>query len=422
MFTLQSARFNQLLILKILHYITATVHNVEIIDKLLDVKSVYQGKIDMCIVVANQLPPKKNDNNIIFINGNGTKPYNIFTIQRRFLQVLYTYMPDIVHIHGAWSYLSYKVIKWCLIRDFLIAYSPHGQLNSNILNSNFWRHKLPRILYYQRAMARNSNAIIVEDTTEMEQLKKLGWNRRIDIVSSESEPISAVMSYHTIYQKIIDSNVLHFMSINDYEALSSLLRSGVNEGYKPRQLSADAILNLRNINPVAYQRISLFSSFFLCLDIVERGVVNNQLALRIIDADAIVRYPLKRSKSSLPLSDNELIQGNKYIYNILNNRIKSSEEIIRELCIQLINIRHLVNDDNVSLSHLASLYERMRKSDIDEERFADVLKALGILQFARRIIQILHEFFYMEWGFMPIAPLDDKGTEKIRRVIITIKR
>ena len=394
MFTLQSARFNQLLILKILHYITATVHNVEIIDKLLDVKSVYQGKIDMCIVVANQLPPKKNDNNIIFINGNGTKPYNIFTIQRRFLQVLYTYMPDIVHIHGAWSYLSYKVIKWCLIRDFLIAYSPHGQ----------------------------PNAIIVEDTTEMEQLKKLGWNRRIDIVSSESEPISAVMSYHTIYQKIIDSNVLHFMSINDYEALSSLLRSGVNEGYKPRQLSADAILNLRNINPVAYQRISLFASDLLCLDIVERGVVNNQLALRIIDADAIVRYPLKRSKSSLPLSDNELIQGNKYIYNILNNRIKSSEEIIRELCIQLINIRHLVNDDNVSLSHLASLYERMRKSDIDEERFADVLKALGILQFARRIIQILHEFFYMEWGFMPIAPLDDKGTEKIRRVIITIKR
>lgn len=375
----------------------------------------------MCIVVANQLPQKEGESEIRYINGNGTKPYNIYTLQRRFLSILYSFVPDIVHLHGAWSFITSKVHKWCLDRDFLTVYSPHGQLNGNVINTRFWS-KLPRILLYQKQMVKCTNAIMADDAREREQLKKLGWNRKIDIVSSETETDSGSKTYSELYQKVIDSNTLHFIGINEFEAFSSLLRSGISVGGRRGQLSGEAILNLRNITPTAYQRISLLASDLLCLDIIERGVQNNQLTLKMVDTDAIERYPLKRSRSSAPLSDSELIQGNKYIYNILNNRIKSSEETIRELCIQIINTKYLVNDGSISVSHLSTLYEKMRTSDIDEIRFADLLKALGIQQFTRRIIQILHEFFLLEWGYMPLAPLNDFGTESIRKVIMTIKR
>ena len=53
------------------------------------------------------------------------------------------------------------------------------------------------------------------------------------------------------------------------------------------------------------------------------------------------------------------------------------------------------------------------------DRLADFLDEMHIRRFTGRMMQILHEVLYLEEGYMLVEPLDDTGTEKIRKKLIT---
>ena len=83
----------------------------------------------------------------------------------------------------------------------------------------------------------------------------------------------------------------------------------------------------------------------------------------------------------------------------------------------LTNIRTLLKQKRLSTLQLADYYTYVRHLDVDEETVAHSLKAVGLDAFAARLHQVLHESLYLEYGFMPIAPIDDWKTEGIRKRI-----
>ena len=70
------------------------------------------------------------------------------------------------------------------------------------------------------------------------------------------------------------------------------------------------------------------------------------------------------------------------------------------------------------MRHLAELYDEVKYADYDETRFVEITKEMKLSKFSRRMLQILADDVYLEEGFMPDKPLDDRKTKKIREQFI----
>jgi hypothetical protein len=55
---------------------------------------------------------------------------------------------------------------------------------------------------------------------------------------------------------------------------------------------------------------------------------------------------------------------------------------------------------------------------MDEFKLETAMRRLGIDRLCGRVCQVLAETTYLEEGFMPTAAIDDRGTEKIRQILV----
>ena len=53
--------------------------------------------------------------------------------------------------------------------------------------------------------------------------------------------------------------------------------------------------------------------------------------------------------------------------------------------------------------------------EYDEDKLQRMLKQLKLQKFTARLMQILQEIYFLEEGYMPIPPIDDKRTNNIRK-------
>ena len=75
--------------------------------------------------------------------GSGKKKYgkngfaNLLSLQKRFLRLLYDLMPDIVHIHGSYSYLSSRILRWSVQRNFPVVFTPNGGMSPDFIDEAY---------------------------------------------------------------------------------------------------------------------------------------------------------------------------------------------------------------------------------------------------------------------------------------------
>ena len=81
----------------------------------------------------------------------------------------------------------------------------------------------------------------------------------------------------------------------------------------------------------------------------------------------------------------------------------------------LINIQHELKHKKLSRAHLTTFYRLLRFGEYDEDKLQRMLKQLKLQKFTARLMQILQETYYLEEGYMPIPPIDDKRTNNIRK-------
>ena len=98
--------------------------------------------------------------------------------------------------------------------------------------------------------------------------------------------------------------------------------------------------------------------------------------------------------------------------------MNEEEDTIKQIVTMVVNAKELLKQKKFSLLHLSQLYCIIRFKDYDEDHLMIVLRRMHLLKFARRIIYILANYLYLEEGYIPFAPLNDKKVHSIIKSII----
>lgn len=115
------------------------------------------------------------------------------------------------------------------------------------------------------------------------------------------------------------------------------------------------------------------------------------------------------------LPDDRLVGGNKLLARKLRETTENDSEDLRQLTTMLLNAGTLLRKRQMSARHLAELYEEIKYVDYDETRFVEITKEMKLNKFMRRMLQVLADEAYLEEGFMPDKPLNDRSVKQIER-------
>jgi len=69
------------------------------------------------------------------------------------------------------------------------------------------------------------------------------------------------------------------------------------------------------------------------------------------------------------------------------------------------------------LLHLIELTRELYRDTVNDDLLQEALEQKKLTKFAARLMQVLHEQTLLDEGYMPVDPIDDRGTQKIRESI-----
>lgn len=124
--------------------------------------------------------------------------------------------------------------------------------------------------------------------------------------------------------------------------------------------------------------------------------------------DNIDRFYIARSYPDGDLPNERLCFRGMITKGRLDDNIKATETNERLLCVQLLNLKHEMENHSAPLLHVANVYTTLRFYDMDEDRLKELVKTLGIEDFAARLMVVLQNVMRLSEGFMPFVAKDDK--------------
>ena len=284
-------------------------------------------------------------------------------------------VPDIVHVHGCWDY---KVVKRALQahrQGARIVFTPHGGLEPWIIAERRLSEKLYKTLLWQRRLVEYSYVVIAQGTMEAEALKKLGWNPRIEtirnaVITNTITPEAMTQQTKDVYNKVMDSNTIELMSDDSRQLITMLLR------WVAQQPPV--------VDETEWRRILIYADHENVRTTLDKGTHVMNVRHDYIETGSIKSYlPTDYKKPKVSAYD---------VAGIVNEMHRSK----------------------ITMRHFVELDRALRKPEVDDEWLIDTFDEGHLLKFFRRLLQVLTEVTAIDEGFIPIAPLDDKGTQKLR--------
>ncbi len=310
---------------------------------------------------------------------------------------------DILHIHGCWRTSAARLYAQVCKQATRLVVSPHGQLEPWFFRQRFWKEKLPKRILFQRRMVSSAYAVVVEGSMEAECLHRLGWNSRIvvirnPLVTSFITPEENIRQLAALYRRVMDSNPIELMRPETISTLRLAIKAGIvldirwlrlPDHYTPPRLGKEA-----------WRQIHCFARQEQIEPIVERGI-------RLLQCD----YPLFDTRQSSPF----LPDGYKPSEGIDETIGKSFASENQRLVETFRLLHNLSTHNRLSICHLCELDKELREHDCEEEELAEHLKVDHLLKTARRLMQVMQEETGFDEGFMPVTPLNDRTTRKLKR-------
>ncbi len=81
------------------------------------------------------------------------------------------------------------------------------------------------------------------------------------------------------------------------------------------------------------------------------------------------------------------------------------------------NVRKLTSRRRLTLSHIVETADTLRTRAIDEGKAGEILRGKRLYKFTGRIMQLLADMTGLEEGFMPVPPINDRQTNRIKTII-----
>lgn len=164
--------------------------------------------------------------------------HNLATIRhltefkRQFKFLIKDIQPNVFHVNGCWTPGCALTQKWAQEMDIKVVLTPHGMLEPWILARHYWTRKVPALLLYQKAAVKKADCLHATAVSEKENLQKLGYNNRIEIIPNgiEVDKISLKNNWER-KKKILFLSRIHIKKGIEYLLEAATVLKDKLEGY-----------------------------------------------------------------------------------------------------------------------------------------------------------------------------------------------
>lgn len=107
--------------------------------------------------------------------------------KKEFFKLIKEINPDVFHVNGCWTPGCAITQKWAQKLGYRVVLTPHGMLEPWIMARHYWTRKVPALLLYQKAAVKNADWLHATADSEKENLLKLGYNSKIEVIANGIE-------------------------------------------------------------------------------------------------------------------------------------------------------------------------------------------------------------------------------------------
>lgn len=309
-------------------------------------------------------------------------------------QLLREHEPDIVHCHGCWQYFVARMAASAIRQGARVILTLHGQLEPWVISQQSMQDKVCKSMLWQRDAVRRAYAVITLGRLERENFKHLGWNTRIEeihnaVITNTISPSEMVSQTFAVYQKVMDSNTLELMDEIERRQLATILKAGLTGDRR--------WIGNEDVPGHVSRQLLIYAEHEGIRNYVDYGINLLGLSAPLIDTEKIAAYMPPSYTRPRPIK--EIIgdyEGNEtdYLLRIITQLHKAP-----------------------LLLHLTELARELYRDSINDEHIAAMLEERGLLAFTQRLMQILSEQLLLDEGYMPVDPINDRQTQRIRKII-----
>ncbi|MCF0192363.1 MAG: hypothetical protein HUK05_02885 [Prevotella sp.] len=322
--------------------------------------------------------------------------------KRRFIKVMNEVNPDIINIHTCWKRSIASIVEWnekYYKRPLIL--STHKQLmpwHNTSLITRFIQAKV----YQQRILGR-ANVIL----TDSPQETNIQTNNHVYCIPNAllTKGFSATdmyKEYTNLCVSLSNSNPYLFMTKEERNKEVLLLK------YAIMQKRTDNLSPNEDKMDESYERIILHAQCEGTLKILMPFLPVG--AKEYAENTPHYIYNTQKNVDSL-YSQKALSRKSDLISYGKEEAAKENELLIAKY---LLNIKYEIFHNTVSQRHLIELYKALKTIDYDEDTLNALLIRLGVYQDIARLMQLMKDYYNLEEGYMPMEPLDDKITKKIK--------
>lgn len=166
----------------ILHYIPSIDRTSGGVGAYMQLLTVELGKfVELHVVTHREANPLELENCTVHFIPHNNNPFSN-TGKREFLQLLHDIQPDVFHTNSCWLPMSARTAMWARETGCKVVYTPHGMLEPWIMRRHYWTKKLPASMLFQRKGIQMANLLHATADSEKDNLLRLGWNRKIEVI------------------------------------------------------------------------------------------------------------------------------------------------------------------------------------------------------------------------------------------------
>lgn len=309
---------------------------------------------------------------------------------------------DVIHVMGAWSSSANHILLHARQEKLPTVYTPFGGMQPWVVRQH--QHIYQSIL--QAKAVKSATVIHVCGNLEQQTLSALQLNKHVELIknpvlTSQITWQEASTQLKMLYRKVVDSNVKNMLSKQAATAIGMLLQLGTDTTPLPEtEHSLQLKSMLQDLSQEEWRRMIIYAADEHIEDYLRIGLQRLKIAPPPICSRSIDRFAPARKYPDGDLKSDEPISRNILLRSKINENIDEDEINERKLCIQLLNLRYETERHIACLRHLANVYSTLRFCDMDEDRMAEIIKAMGLTDFALSIMQRLHDLMGLTEGFM----------------------
>lgn len=89
--------------------------------------------------------------------------------------------PEVIHIHGVWTFLSYQHLKFQKTKNIPYLISPHGMLDEWALSHSKWKKKIVERVF-ERAHLERANVLVALCESELKSIRAYGLKNPVAVI------------------------------------------------------------------------------------------------------------------------------------------------------------------------------------------------------------------------------------------------